>query len=228
MWRAIFKQLNVEILFSTAYHPQTDGQSERSNQTAEIALRYYIAALDDDRQWPTVLPYMQSALNNTINASTRQAPNMVLYRFRTSEPADLMAATTDSYSRPDVPGYRPARIDAQDMISMASIIMKRTYDRRHKPIFYKPDDWVYLRLHQGYNVPSIQHPKISPQFAGPVRVIEQVGRLAYKLDLPPLWQIHPVVSIAHLEPAPSQHLDPYGRATEPPEPTAESYSRELR
>lgn len=47
LWRAIFKALKVDLLFSTAYHPQTDGSSERTNQTAEIALRYQLITLKD-------------------------------------------------------------------------------------------------------------------------------------------------------------------------------------
>lgn len=45
LWTEIFKQLGVKLLYSTAYHPQTDGQSERTNQTVEIALQFYINSL---------------------------------------------------------------------------------------------------------------------------------------------------------------------------------------
>ena len=64
--------------------------------------------------------------------------------------------------------------------------MKRTYNCHYKLIFFKPDNWVYLQLHQGYNIPSIQYLKISPQFASPVHILEHVRHLAYKLDLPSL------------------------------------------
>ena len=46
LWEAIFHRLGVELLYSTAYHPQTDGSSERTNQTAEVALRFYIHTLN--------------------------------------------------------------------------------------------------------------------------------------------------------------------------------------
>ena len=64
---------------------------ERSNQTAEVALRYYIATLEDARAWPTVLPRMSVALNNSTNySSTAQAPTQVLYGFRIREALDLL------------------------------------------------------------------------------------------------------------------------------------------
>ena len=59
LWTELFKLLGVSLLYSTAYRPQTDGQSERSNQTIEIALRYYLSILDP-KKWPTVLPRLQA------------------------------------------------------------------------------------------------------------------------------------------------------------------------
>ena len=55
-WMALFEKLGVKLLYSTAYHPQTDGSSERTNQTIEIALRFFVHALEDPSLWPEVLP----------------------------------------------------------------------------------------------------------------------------------------------------------------------------
>lgn len=48
LWQIIFQRLRTAILTSTAYHPQTDGQSKRTNQTVEIALRYFVTSNSDD------------------------------------------------------------------------------------------------------------------------------------------------------------------------------------
>lgn len=56
LWKEIFKNLNVELLYSTAYHPQTDGTSERTNQTVEIALRFYLTSRANSNEWPSILP----------------------------------------------------------------------------------------------------------------------------------------------------------------------------
>ena len=86
VWKEIFRLHKVDLMYSTAWHPQTDGMSERSNQTAEIALRYYIASLENDKLWPTVLPRMTAALNNSTKySSTTLAPTQVLYGFTTRE-----------------------------------------------------------------------------------------------------------------------------------------------
>lgn len=87
VWREIFKALKVELLFAAAWHPQTDGMSERSNQTAEIAMRYYVTTLIDPRQWPSVLPRISASLNNSTKySSTLKTPTEMLYGFKIREP----------------------------------------------------------------------------------------------------------------------------------------------
>ena len=55
-WKALFAKLGVNLLYSTAYHPQTDGSSERINQTVKIALWFFVHAMEDLSCWPKVLP----------------------------------------------------------------------------------------------------------------------------------------------------------------------------
>jgi hypothetical protein len=71
-------------------------------------------------------------------------------------------------------------------------------------------DRAFLRLHRGYNLPGKPNRKLSEQRTGLFEIVRRVGKLAYELKLPPQWKIHPVVSIAQLEPAPKSQ-DPYGR-----------------
>lgn len=210
LWSAMFERLGVQLLYSTAYHPQTDGASERTNQTTEIALRYYLATLNSDTEWPSVLPRIQAYMNNTSSASTGKTPNEVVCGFSINQPTDLLAATPDISTT--------ARIDVIDAISMAQMSMKHHYDRRHQALFLSVGDFALLRLHRGYSIPSAKSRKLSQQFAGPFKVTERVGRLAYRLAIPQHWRIHDVFSIAQLEPAPNPAADPYKRPhpDEPP------------
>ena len=68
----------------------------------------------------------------------------------------------------------------------------------------------YLRLHHGDQLPGRPGRKLSTQRCGPFTVKRRIGRLAYELELPPAWKVHPVVSVAQLEPAPIDE-DPYNR-----------------
>lgn len=145
------------------------------------------------------------------------------------QPASTTAATaliSNEHSCPDRSGqaypivpvnptpYLPTHVDAKDAIALAAMTMKRQYDARHLPVFFQVGDWVSLRLHRGYTVPGLKdrNHKIEQQFAGPFEVIERVNRLAYRLRLPAsMSRLHPVISIAHLEPARPPASDPYSR-----------------
>ena len=71
-----------------------------------------------------------------------------------------------------------------------------------------------LRLHKGYNIPAneLTGKKYGQQFVGPFKVLERVGKLAYRLAVPNHWQIYPVFTVAQLEPCPDPNTDPYKRA----------------
>jgi transposase InsO family protein len=73
-FQEVCRQLNVKQNLSTAYHPQMDGQSERTNQTLETALRIYCNHQQND--WAQWLPILQYALNSQTSATTKQIPFM--------------------------------------------------------------------------------------------------------------------------------------------------------
>jgi hypothetical protein len=91
------------------------------------------------------------------------------------------------------------------------------YDKKRDDVSFKIGDFVYIKLakfgHSGYTLPNDASKKLSQQNVGPFRILQSVGRLAYKLDIPSTWKIHPVISVAHLE---RHHPDPYNRQLPPP------------
>ena len=78
-WREFLKHLGVEAKFSTAYHPQTDGQTERVNQELETYLRFYVTYMQDD--WIQYLPIAEFARNNTIHSSIKVTPFFANYGY---------------------------------------------------------------------------------------------------------------------------------------------------
>jgi len=237
VWKAMFDRLGVKLLFSTAWHPQTDGASERSNQQIEIACRYLVACMEDLSRWTDAIPLISACLSNSTSRGTGLPATEVMFGTRIKEPLDLAAdalidlgeedqepqnlsaeeAAGEMNAYPVVPHgeqkYRPALIEASDAVKMAAMFMKQYYDRKHKPLYFKVGDWAALRLHRGYHVPGLKNRnvKIEQQFAGPFKILERVGRLAYRIELPRNMSIHPVISIAHLEPAPDPAMDPFKR-----------------
>ncbi|KAL2138959.1 hypothetical protein VTI28DRAFT_5999 [Corynascus sepedonium] len=207
LWRAPWKELGTALLYTTAYHPSTDSQTERVNQTVESAMRHSIQGLEDFRRWPQILPRLQFEHNNTRSATTGMSPNEVIKGFNPVRTTDVVVGVTPARQDATLPQLR---LDTHDAITIASMTMKYHYDRRHTPQFFKAGDKVWLRLHRGYNMPStdVVSRKFGQQYAGPLEITERVGRAAYRLRLPPSWKIHDVVSIDHLE---SHTFDPYGR-----------------
>jgi hypothetical protein len=216
-WKRLFTRLGVQMLYSTAWHPQTDGQSERSNQTLEIALRFYIATLDDATEWPRCLPQLTAALNNSKSAATQKTPNEVVYSFTPNFAIDPTDNQSDQGFHNPFPTAHAEVIDALDLAAMTD---KLHYDRKHTAMFLAVGDKAYLRLHKGYNIPAASSKKIHQQYVGPFKVLARVGRLAYKLDIPAHWRVHPVFTIAQLEPAPHDQ-DPFTRP-QPSQPSSVS------
>ena len=219
-WKAVFNKLDTTMLTSTAYHPQTDGQSERTNQTIEIALRFHITAAPGD-EWKDVLPFLQAESNNVVHATTGYAPNELAYGFRVNDNLAMLAdLPPEDYSRL----RQLKREDAESAMAFANALSKVRYDAVHEAINIKVGDSVYLRLHQGYTIPGLANHKLSHQRVGPFPVLEKIGKLAFRLRLPPIMKIHPVISVAQLEPKPPG-TDPYNRSlnSEPP-PVAEADS----
>ena len=209
LWDTLFQRLGVALLYSTAYHPQTDGSSERTNQTMEIAIRFYIhTILDKPSLWPKILPRLQALLNNSSSSTTGKTPNELAYGFTPNTALDLL---TPSSSK--TPEFLIARQSAKDAISFANANAKYHYDRHHQPMFFRVGDFAYLRLHKGYNIPANLGitKKLSQQYVGPFKILEHVGRLAYRLEVPENWKIYPVFSIAQLEPSPPPDADPFDR-----------------
>ncbi|KAI1006304.1 hypothetical protein K3495_g1917 [Podosphaera aphanis] len=150
---------------------------------------------------------MVEEVNSEINLSNEATPEIA------NSDADQEQAYPDSFSQAENQ-FRPALVEAAVAIKMAAIYMKEQYDKKHKPVFFRVGDFVALRLHRGYNVPGLagRNTKILQQYAGSFKVIERIGRLAYRIELPPsMSAIHPVISVAHLEPAHNPADDPFNR-----------------
>ena len=162
---------------------------------------------------------MQVTLNNSIKYfSTVKTLTEVLYDFWICEALNLLQV--DEHIEPEdeavsretqntnsadlmmvMTEYRLTAVDEKNVIAFTVIQMKKYYDNRHKPKFFKVSDMVNLQLHWGYTISGIQNKKIEQQFVSSFKVIERIEWLVYRLELPPHWWIHNVISIAHLEEA---------------------------
>ena len=204
-WTTLWRILRTNLMVTTAYHPQADGQSERTNQTVEIALRHLVAAHHKD--WPVHLTEVEYTINNVVNATLGCTPMQYIFGLDPHTTLDWAALNpgTDPPSTKDwVERRRRYRDEAMDSIVFAQAKMRYYYDLKHMPMEFRPGDKVYITLasgaEPGYRLPASISDKLSERRVDPFEVINPVGRLSYKLDIPSHWRIHPVISIAHLEP----------------------------
>lgn len=120
-WTALFEKLGVKLLYSMAYHPQTDGSSERTNQTIKIVLQFFVYTLDNSGLWPQVLLRIWAIINNTSSSSTGKTPNEVAYDFSLCRPLDLLAALS-------IPDTLVTCTDVAKVVSFALLNQKVIYD----------------------------------------------------------------------------------------------------
>ena len=116
------------------------------------------------------------------------------------------------------------RKEADDVIAFANVMAKNRYNNNH--MVMKLEAQAYLRLHHGYSIFEVNL-KLFNQRVGPFKVLEKVGNLAYRLELPGVMRIHPIIFIAQLEPASDRSDDPYSRTFTQPIPLIEETQEEI-
>ena len=187
---------------STAYHQQTDGQSERTIQTLEQYLRVFIDK--DHSNWDELLDQAEFTYNSNKSASTNISPFEAMYGFQPPTPVSTALSSSDPRSDKNVDSF--LRIHAtrfeviRDALLDAQRRMASQYDRSRKDITFKVGDLVYLDASDLKKPPGLAH-KLLPRFRGPFKILERLSPLNYRLDLPPRSHAHDVFHVEKLLPA---------------------------
>lgn len=199
-WPAFTGLLGSRSVLSTAFHPQTDGQTENMNRTLEDMLRHYIGS--DHNDWDVLLPLAEFAVNNSFQSSIGMTPFFCNYGRHPHTPLtrELQSAIPEAALMAD------AILEAQDKAKKALLAaqsrQKTAHDKRHVPVIFKTGQQVLLNTR---NL-KFKHPqnkklarKLLPKFVGPFPVECMVGKAAVRLTLPPAYRIHNTfhVSLIH-------------------------------
>jgi transposase InsO family protein len=211
-WKEILKLLKIKPLLSTAYHPETDGQTERINQVLDQYLRCYVDYLQDN--WMELLPYAEFAYNNSVHASTGTTPFFANYGFN---PRMDLLTSTDSHA-PAVTSHLDKLKDISKaldiLLELAAAESKRYADKRRLPHEFKIGDQVLLlrrNLKTARPLDKLDHRKL-----GPYTITEQINDVAFRLDLPSSLKIHNVFHVSLLEKYHANSIP--NRIQEPPLP----------
>ena len=204
-WKSIFRALDIQLLYFTTYHSQTDDSSERTNQTVKMTLKHYMLSMKDSIKWSEILSRFQSVLNNSRFAFTSKSSNEVLYEFKSKQSLNLVASILEL-------DISKTRMKIANVIVWIKLNRKHSYDKNHKSMFLQKEFYAYLRMHHEYFISLSKNMiiKWSQRRIESFKIIKRIENLTYKLKLPAHWKIHSVVSIQQLESI-SHDKDSYDR-----------------
>ncbi|KAK3034707.1 hypothetical protein RJ639_032468 [Escallonia herrerae] len=197
-WTELFKLLGSELHFSTSFHPQTDGHTERVNALLECYLRHFVSANQTD--WARLLDVAQFSYNLMRSEATNQSPFEIAIGQQPLTPLTLAG---------DFKGRSPLAAQvarswneqadvARSYLDKAGRKMKKWVDKRRRPKEYNLGDMVMLKLlPQQFKSFRKVHKGLIRKYEGPFPIVAKVGKASYRLELPPKLKIHPVFHYAH-------------------------------
>jgi hypothetical protein len=183
---------------SFSFHPQTDGQTERVNQTLETYLRHLVSVGLND--WDTLLSLAEFAHNAAVNETIRTAPLKLTYGYHSRTPVgEVVEVVTPSVCHAFVERLQSSLSFARKCLIAAQQRQKAFADKNRVEKTLKVGDKVLLStkyLHLKY---SKKFRKLLPKWIGPFEVVQVVGPVLYKLKMNPGWRVHPVFHVSLLE-----------------------------
>jgi len=199
-WKELFRLQKVSLLTSTAYHPQTDGQTEVVNRCLEGYLR--CMTFDKPKEWPQWLSLAEWWYNTTFHTSINLTPYEVVYGQKPPPLLPYMAfeSKLDLVDR-SLQAREATLRSLKSHLARAQNRMKTQADKGRTEREYAVGDWVYMKLQPYIQVSLKAHTfqKLAAKFFGPFQIIAKVGSVAYTLDLPPNAKVHPTFHISQLK-----------------------------
>jgi transposase InsO family protein len=184
-WEKLHVSMDTKLNFSSAYHPQTDGKTERTNQILEDMLRACV--LKCGKSWDKSLPYAEFWYSNSYQASIKMAPYEALYGRQCQTP--LFWSQTGESQVFRLKLLKDAEKQVQIVCESSKVPQsrKKSYaDKRRRYLSFEIGDFVYhkvspMRGTRRFRVKG----KLVPRYVRPFNIIDRKGEVAYELELPP-------------------------------------------
>ena len=199
-WGELFRIQGVKLLMSTAYHPQTDGQTEVTNKTLEGYLRCYVG--DNPKGWANWLALAEFCYNTSYHSSTKTTPFEATYGYPPPSIIDYIPGSTQVQATEEHLQDRTEQITKiKQHLKKAQDRQKKQADKGRKDVEFKEGEWAYLKLQpfRQTSMPSNKNGKLTFKYFGPFKITRKVGSVAYQLDLPKEARIHNTFHISLLK-----------------------------
>ncbi|GJY03804.1 putative reverse transcriptase domain-containing protein, partial [Tanacetum coccineum] len=194
------KALGTNLDMRTAYHPQTDGQSERTNQTIEDMLRACMINFGND--WVKHLPLVEFSYNNSYHASIKAAPFESLYSRKCRSPVCWADDGEVQLTGPEIVQETTEKVIQIKQKMQAARDRQKSYaDLKRKHMEFQVGDKVMLKVLPWKGVVRFgKRGKLNRRYVRPFKVLEKVGADAYKLELPQeLSRVHNMFHVINLK-----------------------------
>jgi hypothetical protein len=200
-WRTLWKKLGTNLLFSSAYHPQTDGQTEVVNRSLGDLLRSLVT--EHHSSWDNILPQAEFAYNDSVNRSTGQSPFQIVYgmqprgisELRDSEQTATRSASAEEFAE----AMKELHSQVKERLQNSSQEYKRRADQHRRQLQFEVGDLVLAHLRKE-RFPRGTYNKLKMKKIGPCRVLKKIGANAYEIELPDGIGISPIFNISDLYP----------------------------
>ena len=196
-WKSLFSMLGTKTKLSSAFHPETDGQTERVNQVLEQYLRAYVNYLQDN--WSGMLSLAEFSYNNSMHASTKRSPFFANYGFHPMfnilDPRPV--GSVEAMELLEVIRSTQEQLKSQLHQAQQNYKMYADRNRERSPSFKTGDKVWLIRKNIKTKRPS---DKLDYKRLGPFEIISQVNPVTYRLKLPENWRTHDSFHVSLLEP----------------------------
>jgi hypothetical protein len=199
-WEELHKALDTKLLHSSAYHPQTSGQTERVNQILEDMLRACV--LEFPRKRDDRLPLAEFSYNNSYQESIKMVPFEALYGRRCRTPLNWSEPGERKFFRPDMVKETEEKVQRIIQNLKEAQARQKSYTDKHRiPLYFLVGDYVYMKVSPMKGVSRFGvKGKLAPRYIDPFPILEQCGPVAYRLQLPEtLSAMHNVFHVSQLK-----------------------------